>query len=201
MQTILSQLSPGDVIAFSGNGLDSKIIRWFTQSPYSHVIVVLDRETTHKSSDDNILIAESTTYRTVPNFNEQECIKGVQVHRLSHWLDAYQTCGKAWWFPLKHKLSQDNMTQMQSWLWEHYHNQASFACYKSVVAGLTRNKYFDPEKNQKLTKSATEFFCSELVTEALQVAGIIDYKINPASQTPKDLMSFDCFQEPKLVLP
>ncbi|MDJ0599008.1 MAG: hypothetical protein QNJ37_09245 [Crocosphaera sp.] len=199
METIFSNINPGDVIAFSGNGLDSKIIRWFTRSPYSHVIVVLDTKNTDEKPKE-ILIAESTTYTTVPNFNEQKCIKGVQVHLLSHWLDAYKTCGKAWWFPLKQKLSQDKITQMQSWLWHHYHSQTPFACHKSVVAGLTRNKYFDSEIPEKLTKTNTGFFCSELVTEALQIAGIINCKINPAYQTPKDLMNLDCFQEPKLIL-
>ena len=200
MQTILSHVSPGDVIAFSGQGIDSKIVRWCTRSPYSHVIVVLDTKKSNKQSNDHILIAESTTYTSVPNFNQQKCIKGVQVHWLSQWLDAYKACGKAWWFPLKQKLSPDSITTMQTWLWHHYHRQTPFACHKSVVAGLTRHKYFNPEKQKELVNSSSGFFCSELVTKALQKANIIDCKINPAAQTPKNLMNLDCFQEPKLIL-
>ena len=91
---ILSHISPGDVIAFSGNGLDAKIIRWFTRSPYSHVAIVLETECLNKQCQD-ILIAESTAYTVLPDFKEQKRLKGVQVHWLSNWLDIYKTCGQA----------------------------------------------------------------------------------------------------------
>lgn len=200
INTRFSQISPGDVIAFSGNGLDSQIIRWFTRSPYSHVVIVLDTEYPNKQGED-VLIAESTTYTTVPDFKQQKCFKGVQVHWLSHWLDSYKSCGRAWWFPLQQKLSQEKMTQMQSWLWHLYESQTPFACRKSVSAWLTQNKYFKTEPLEKHPKTSVGLFCSELVTEALQIGGIIDAKLNPATHTPKDLMNLDCFQEPMLILP
>ncbi len=199
MKVKLPQASTGDVIAFSGNGLDSKIIQLFTRSPYSHVIIVLDNEYPNEQCED-ILIAESTTYKTVADFNKKKCLKGVQVHWLSHWLDAYKACGQAWWFPLRQKLSHDRKTQMQSWLWNLYHNQTPFSCRKSVGAWLKQNKYFQAETKEKYPKNSAGFFCSELVAEALQIGGIIDPKINPATHTPRDLMNLECFQEPKLIL-
>lgn len=197
---IFSHISPGDVIAFSGNGLDAKIIRWFTGSPYSHVAIVLETEYLNKQCED-ILIAESTNYTTLPDFQEKKRLKGVQVHWLSHWLDAYKACGRAWWFPLQQKLSYDKITQMQSWLWHLNDGHTPFAIRKSVGAWLAQNKYFDAQTNIKSSNTSAGFFCSEFVAKALQIAGIIDLKLNPATQTPGDLMSIPCFQEPKLILP
>ncbi|NEP80219.1 MAG: hypothetical protein F6K17_11670 [Okeania sp. SIO3C4] len=200
MNGIFSHISPGDVIAFSGNGLDAKIIQWFTRSPYSHVAIVLETEYQNKQRED-ILIAESTAYTVLLDFKEQKRLKGVQVHWLSHWLDIYKTCGQAWWFPLQKKLSYNRITQMQSWLWDLNHNHTPYAFYKSVGAWLAQNKYFDGETNIKSSKTSASFFCSELVAKALQIAGTIDLKLNPATQTPGDLMSIPCFQEPTLILP
>ena len=204
MSKVPFEVNPGDVIAFSGNGIDSKIIRWFTQSLYSHIIIVLDTQRPNPNSEDtefkDVLIAESTTYTTVPNFNGQQCIQGVQVHWLSHWLDIYKTYGRAWWFPLKQQLSPEGITQMQSWLWHLYEHQVPFSCPKSVGAWMARERYhhnYDALKQQGLSTDSLSFFCSELVTQALQVAGAIDPKLNPAAQTPKDVMNLTCFQDPQ----
>ena len=198
MHEILCQAKPGDVIAFSGNGLDAKIIQWFTLSPYSHVGIVLD--TKYANPNQDILIAESTTYTSVPNFNQQTCIKGVQVHWLIPWLQAYQTCGQAWLFPLQEKPSQDKTAQMQAWLWQLYRNRVPFSCPKSVAAWFSRNQYLDTNKKSNRSQESEGLFCSELVTEALQIAGTIDPELNPATQTPKNVIEKGCFQSPKLLL-
>lgn len=39
-------------------------------------------------------------------------------------------------------------------------------------------------------------FCSELVTRALQVAGVVDSQVDPTSQTPADVVGFSCFEKP-----
>ncbi|NER52945.1 MAG: hypothetical protein F6J92_41175, partial [Symploca sp. SIO1A3] len=145
--------------------------------------------------------AESTIYTIVPDFKEQECFKGVQVHWLSHWLATYKVCGRAWWFPLQQKPSHDKIFQMQSWLWHLYASHTPFACRKSVGAWLARNKYFKAQTKEQSSKTSAGLFCAELVAEALQVAGIIDSTLNPAAQTPKDLMNLTCFQKPTLILP
>ena len=41
----------------------------------------------------------------------------------------------------------------------------------------------------------SNLFCSELVTKALQIAGIVDEHITPAEQTPADVVKFSCFGE------
>ncbi len=197
---IFPHISPGDVIAFSGNGLDAKIIRSFTRSPYSHVAIVLETECLNKQCQD-ILIAESTAYTVLPDFKEQKRLKGVQVHWLSHWLDIYKTCGQAWWFPLNKKLSYDRIAQMQSWLWRLNNTRTPYAFCKSIGSWLAQNKYFNAETKGKSPNASAGFFCSELVAEALQIAGTIDPKLNPAAHTPKDLMNIECFKEPMLILP
>jgi hypothetical protein len=39
-------------------------------------------------------------------------------------------------------------------------------------------------------------FCSELVTRALQLAGVVDSRVDPASQTLANVVSFSCFEKP-----
>lgn len=198
------QFNPGDVIAFSGNGFDAKIIQWFTLSPYSHTAIVLGNGAQYQRPED-ILIAESTTYTNLSNFQNQSCQQGVQIHWLSTWLESYQAAGQAWCFPLKTLLEPDKMTQMQAWLWNLHHSRVPFSCPKSVGAWFARSKFMSKQRRAKLDQRAkasrysSGFFCSELVIEALRVAGVVHPQINPASHTPKDVAQLDCFNAPQLI--
>jgi hypothetical protein len=202
-QNVLPPLNPGDVIAFSGNGLDAKIIQWFTWSPYSHTAIVLGQD---QQRPGDILIAESTTYTTLPDFRQQSCQAGMQIHWLSAWLEIYQAAGQAWWFPLKDPLTQDKTSKLQSWLWSLYDSQVPFSCPKSVGAWFARSKYraTEPKSSRTIPQDssanyASGLFCSELVTEALRVTGVVHSQLNPACHTPKDVAQFDCFHEPRLI--
>ena len=196
---IFPNIKPGDVIAFSGNGLDAKIIQWFTGSPYSHTVIVLETERLNQQNRD-ILIAESTTYTTLRDFQSQQCSRGFQIHWLSHWIDSYRSCGEVWWVPLRQTLSSDRASQMQSWLWQLNNRSVPFAFLKSMQSGLAKNKFFHPEIDLSSSNMAKSLFCSELVVRALQIAGVLDTRLNPAVQTPGDLMSFSCFQQRMSIL-
>src|SRR6185503_11171701 len=84
----------GDVIAFSGKGRVSELIKWRTKSPFSHVGLVV-RWNLNGGFGDTVFLIESTTLTALPDLVYGDVIKGVQLHRLSEALSAYQ--GRAWW--------------------------------------------------------------------------------------------------------
>lgn len=55
---IFSDISPGDVIAFWDNGLDAKIIQWFTRSPYIHVAIVLENKYLNPQCQDILIVVQ-----------------------------------------------------------------------------------------------------------------------------------------------
>ena len=89
-------MKPGDVIAFSGKGDVSQIIKSVTRSNVSHVGVILqttERDQHEESGRFFNQIIESTS---IQKFN------GVIVNRLSNRIDMYD--GEIWWLPLRENL-------------------------------------------------------------------------------------------------
>ena len=72
-------IRPGDVIAFSGKGLISTLIRWKTRSIVTHVGCMLTKTA----------LIESTTLKRK---------KGVSIIPLQARVESYKGC--LWWFPL-----------------------------------------------------------------------------------------------------
>ncbi|MDJ0615731.1 MAG: hypothetical protein QNJ63_03120 [Calothrix sp. MO_192.B10] len=185
---------PGDLIIFSGQKLDATLIKWFTKSDYSHVAIILDihQET---NGNTNVIIIESTSYTDLPDLKEQKCQPGIQIHHLGNWLNAYKSYGKAWCIPLKEALSSESIHRMQNWLWNLHHRQVSYSCWKSIGAWLKINRYLVNSDHQSIKR----LFCSELVTQALQIAGAIDNSILACQQTPHEVTTFPCFKSPVLL--
>ncbi len=179
-------MKPGDIIAFSGKNLGAKLIRWGTNSPYSHLAIVLDRE---REEGGRVSIAESTTFTTVPNFRNEKCLTGVQIHWLTNWLAAYKHDGQAWWLPLDRPLTTENKTKMQAWLWNLERRKVRFAYHKALAAWLNNKGGFQLNRWQ----NSSSLFCSELVVKALQIAGAIEPHIDASFQTPKDAIALPCF--------
>ena len=80
---ICHRIQPGDVIAFSGKGLISTLIRWKTRSVVTHVGCMLT----------NRKLIESTTLKKK---------SGVSVVLLEERVRAYK--GRMWWFPLQEEV-------------------------------------------------------------------------------------------------
>ena len=194
MLSSIYPFKPGDLIVFSGLKLDAVLIRWLTKSSYSHVAMVLDTnlETNGKT---NIKIIESTTYTSLPDFQNQQCKQGIQIHNLENWLNAYKSYGKAWHIPLSKSLSSEKIEKMQNWLWNLHERQVSYSCWKSIGAWLKINKYFVNSN----TQNSKRVFCSELATQALQIAGAINDSVLACEQTPYELTTLPCFNTPILL--
>lgn len=187
----------GDLIVYSGYSIADKLIQWKTGSPYSHVAIVCDVNNSLRSFD-RVLIIEASTSTRLNNFNGQAAVRGVQVHLLTEWIDAYKGQGEIWWLPLSTKLSTDGQARMQTWLSDIFDRQVQYSNLKTLLLGL--NLTF----GLKLRSSdLSSFFCSELVTRALQIAGVVNPIIDPTQQTPKDVANFSCVDRhsPKSLTP
>lgn len=182
----------GDLIVYSGYSIADKLIQWKTGSPYSHVAIVCDVNDSLRSFD-RVLMIEASTSTRLNNFNGQAAIRGVQVHSLTEWIDAYKDQGEIWWLPLSTKLSTDGQARMQAWLSDIFDRQVHYSNRKTLLLGL--NLTF----GLKLQSSDLScFFCSELVTRALQIAGVVNPFINSTQQTPKDVVHFSCVEHHSL---
>lgn len=190
----LHSFKPGDLIVFSGLKIDATLVRLFTGSSYSHTTIVLDNNL-EGHPEQKVAIAESTSYANLPDFRNQKCKPGVQIHYLDIWLNAYRSYGNAWWVPLAKPLSSQGMEKMQTWLWDLHDRQVRYSCWKSIGAWLKINRHLIDVDGQNLQ----QMFCSELVTQALQVAGVVDKSIIPCEQTPQEAVNLSCFDAPVLL--
>ena len=189
------KMKTGDVIAFSGNKGAAHIIKWASNSQYNHVALVLETDL-GGGFGKSILVIESTPVLEPRDAEGRKAIKGVQINWLSRDLDIYN--GKVWWVPLKQPLAPDKLVEMQSWLRQTYNERKRFDTVQALGSGfdlLDRLGLANPPNLSRL-------FCSELVTEALQIAGVVDPSLDPSEQTPGDVVKFPCFiQNPILIKP
>ncbi len=183
------QMKNGDVIAFSGRGLLSNIIKLGTLSPYSHVGIVLNVEMSGGFGQ-SVLMIESTAQVELRDADNKEVLKGVQIHWLSKRLEMYE--GKVWWVPLKDPLPPDGLAKMQTWMRETHNQKVGFDEAQMWWAGLDLFDRFGLENEPDFSL----FFCSEFVTKSLQEAGVIAPEINPSEQTPKDVVNFPILGQP-----
>lgn len=178
----------GDLIVYSGKTIMDKVVQWDTNSHYSHVSIVCDVDHSPRSTP-RVLIIEISMSTKLNNVHGKKAIRGVQLHSLSEWIDAYKDQGEIWWLPLSTKLSAEGQARMQAWLKDVFKRQVPYSVSKTILAGLNQKLglKFQPAIN------LFGLFCSELVTKALQLAGAVDPFIHPSQQSPKDVVNFPCF--------
>lgn len=172
----------GDVIAFGGEGLVSKIIKLATSSVVSHVGVVRQTALAHNMWQNHVI--ESTSLNGM---------SGVTTNRLSQRLQDYR--GEVWWLPLSTPF-RATISWSTFFLWlEHQHGKRydTLAAIDSALdwgerLPLIGHWFRNPEKYKRL-------FCSQLVTGAFKQAGGLPDYINPAEMTPKDLVSMQIYGE------
>ncbi|MEM9008666.1 MAG: hypothetical protein AAGE59_34800 [Cyanobacteria bacterium P01_F01_bin.86] len=190
LASLLSSLpiKPGDVIAFSGNGLVGKAIRRSTRSPYSHVGIVLD------NLGGRYRLAESSFFNGLPDFQQQPAIKGVQLHWLEDWLSAYRQDGAAFWVPLKNEITRPQLPVFQQTLLQQYSSRATFSYRKMLTAWLKQYRLSLP-----LSKDPKQVYCAEMVAIALQNARILPPSLIPQHQTPATIIELPCFASPTIL--
>ena len=179
------EMKTGDVIAFSGKGRISNLIKLVTQSPYSHVGMVI-RTNMEEGLGESVLLVESTTLNTVADAFSGKRVKGVQMHWLSQRLRNYP--GEAYWLPLKEAVLQEKIPSMLHWLRTIHKNHVAYDSLQAVGSALDVIDIFGLRNK----RGYHTLFCSELVARALQIAGKVPEEINPSECTPQDVVEFSC---------
>jgi len=180
------KMKAGDVIAFSGKGDFSELIKWATRAPVSHVGVILQSQMLiGKDPQDGFFnqIIESTSLNG---------FSGVSISRLSDRLDKYD--GEIWWLPLRQKI-YDAMDKQKFFDFLIHQERKEYDMPQAIKSAL------DALDNIPILGKATHnvedfsrFFCSELVTAGLEAAGAISH-VNASEVTPIDLCTFSLFEE------
>jgi len=185
-------IKTGDVLAFSGNAGFSKFIRWSTGSIYSHVGIVLNTNL-GGGFGDSVLVIESRTETIGTDAAGVKLLKGVQLQWLSKRILMYD--GAVWLLPLKKPLPEEGKHKMQAWLRETNNKITPYDSVQLMGAGLD---LFDRMKLSYSSEDLSTLFCSELVTKALQIAGVVDASLSPSEQTPRDVVNFPIYNAPIL---
>lgn len=179
-------IAPGDIIAFSGKGNASDIIKWATRSSVSHVAVVLKSKIFINNDTENDFFNEIIESTSVNGYS------GVLRSRLSDKLKEYD--GEAWWLPLSDTV-KDNLNLRN--FYDFLLNQDK----KPYDLPQAINSSLDILDKNSLISSVTyniedfsRFFCSELVVAGLEAGGVIN-SINSSEVTPIDLCMFSIYQQ------
>lgn len=184
-QDARSKMKAGDVIAFSGKGNFSEIIKWATRAPISHVGVILQSK---------LLIdgdSQSGIFNQIIESTSLNGFSGVTISRLSDRLDTYD--GEIWWLPLKEDIWK-GMDKKKFYDFLIHQERKEYDMPQAIKSAL------DAFDQVPVLGSATHsvedfsrFFCSELVAAGLEAAGAISH-INASEVTPIDLCSFSLFE-------
>lgn len=185
-QDARKKMLPGDVIAFSGKGQFSEIIKWGTRSNVSHVGVILQSKVILEDTPQPGFLNQIIESTTLNGFS------GVTVNRLSDRISAYD--GEIWWLPISEAVRKrmnapafyEYLLQQQGKpydLPQAVKSALDILDQTPVIGRLTHND-----------EDFSRFFCSELVAEAFEISGALP-KLNASEVTPIDLCMFSIYQE------
>lgn len=173
---IREQIQQGDVIAFSGKGHVSELIKLFTLSPVSHVAIVMKGK---QLTSEGVLI----TVNNIIESTTMDGFAGVVVNRLSKRLKHYD--GRAWWLPLSDTTRQKiDFEIFYDWLTNQ--KRKLYDSWQAIGSGFD----FIPENREDFDK----FFCSELNAGALEKSGGIP-DVNCSEITPIELCRWNIYGE------
>jgi hypothetical protein len=150
----------GDIIAFSGHGILSRLIRCATCGPYSHIAVV----GRHPCSDRRLVVYESTSQSPRPCLISGEIVSGVQCHELDEVLGDH---GGGWHFPLTAPLDDFEGEVISGWCVDRLGSPYDFSdaiAARSAGLGWLRNAV---ARWCGCASDDAEWICSDLVASAL----------------------------------
>lgn len=179
-QSIRHLVRGGDLWGFGGKGRLSRVVKiaqW--RFPISHVGVavqgriVLDGETPEPGIVNSII--ESTSL---------DGFTGVVMSRISDRIEAYD--GDVWWFPLAESVRANaDFPAMLDWLLKQEHKGYDFwQCFREGLREALRLNFIP------MRESFTHIYCSELVTGAYKVSGIVPARVNASDTSPRELCRF-----------
>ncbi|MFA5203188.1 MAG: hypothetical protein WC708_02190 [Lentisphaeria bacterium] len=185
-QNVRDQMQPGDVIAFSGKGQFSEVIKWATRSGVSHVGVILQSQLLIEDKPQEGFFNQIIESTSLNGFS------GISISRLSDRLATYD--GEIWWLPLSEVCrSRLNFKKFYDFLLHQEHKPYDTPqAVRSALDALDAVPLLG-----KLTYNVEDFsafFCSELVAAALEAGGVVK-SINASEVTPIDLCMFNLYKD------
>ncbi|MEA1991900.1 MAG: hypothetical protein U9N58_06860 [Thermodesulfobacteriota bacterium] len=180
-------MQPGDVIAFGGKGHFSEIIKFATFSSVSHVGVILQTK-----------IPEDDTGRFFNQIIESTSLNGYNGVNVSRFSDRLDYEGEVWWLPLKKEIRESLFDQKK--FFNFLFNQAKERkpydtpqAIKSALDALDDLPFgiHGPAYNKE---DFSKFFCSELVSAGLEIAGAVR-SLNASEVTPIDLCRWNIYED------
>lgn len=191
---VCDKIGTGDVLAFSGKGRLSEVIKNFTKSRISHVGMALWMSNEYELKP-QLFVVESTTLNNVPDITG-EYRKGVQIVSMPQRLEGHD--GDVWWLPLSNPLTFEERIKLAEWLFQNHTAKTKYDTAQAVAAGIDHRgwtrlwkKIFGPSK-----EDLKRLFCSELVCKALKIVQRVPCDLNCSLEVPEDVMRYDCFLEP-----
>lgn len=168
---IRTALNTGDLVLFSGSGIISASIKFFTRSKYSHIGMVLRLE------HDFLAIWESTTLSPLVDMDTGLPTKGVRVVPLS---ESIRSAKKV----VVRQLLGAGITDIDVTRLMQLRKDFVGRPYEQHERELLKAAYDGPGGRNHPDLSS--IFCSELVAAAYQHIGLIDSDIPPNEFTPGD---------------
>ncbi len=179
-RNVRQEMLPGDVIAFGGCGMFSRVVKFATNSNVSHVGIILQTK-----------IPEDNTGRFFNQIIESTSLdgsNGVTISRFSERLRNY--VGDVWWLPLtdsarkrfNQKLFFDFMLEQEG---KPYDVPQAIKSALDSLDGI--GLFYNKEDFSKL-------FCSELAAAGLEKSEVLP-EINASEVTPIDLCEFLIFKK------
>ena len=157
------KMKAGDVIAFSGKGNFSEIIKWATRAGVSHVGVILQS---------NLLIAGDSQpgmFNQIIESTSLNGFSGVSISRLSDRLDTYG--GEIWWLPLSRSI-WEAMDKKKFYNFLIHQERKEYDMPQAIKSALDiLDNVPVLGRSTKNIEDFSRFFCSELVAAGLEAAG------------------------------
>ena len=148
----------GDVLAFCGQGCLSRVIRFATLGPYSHVAIIAQHH-----EDNHLVIYESTSRSSLPCLITGTTTSGVQSHEIAELTDGRHV----WHFRLNTPLDPAKCRIISDWLYRHRgdgYDYSDAIAARSVGFGWLRNLI---ARWCRCVSDDAEWICSDLVASAL----------------------------------
>ncbi len=171
-ENIRRRLQTGDIVLFSGKGGISTGIKWFTQSKWSHVGMVL-----RLNEWDAVMLWESTTLSDIKDIESGKERKGVQLIPLSERIRKYK--GEVSIRLLEVERSSEMLAELSL-----LRAEIKGRPYEQNLIELIRSAY-DGLLGDNM-EDLSSLFCSEMVAEAYQRMGLLTQEIPSNEYTPKD---------------
>ena len=178
-------IAPGDIIAFGGTSLFSRWTKLTTRSVVTHTALVIDSPDDNRSTSaaQDLTMIEATSIKGK---------KGVMHNYVEERIKHYR--GDVWWLPLHHEAKQQLQNNGHG-----FHDFLAGELGKDYdiwqLFGAAIDVFDDHRWFNWLTynrKKSNRWFCSELVAEGLNQAGIAN-ELNPSETTPKDICQFTIY--------